>query len=182
MNPGRQTIIRRARDDDAAAIDQVALAAFAQYRDAYSDWAVFSRGVGAMSAIEAELIVAERDGGVCAAVGYVGPGLPKPAFFEPDWPAIRMLVVDPEARGQGLGRRLAEACIERARADAAPLIALHTSPIQQVALAMYQRMGFREHRPIAPIFGVPYAVYLLHLKDGRSSSHQPAGRQGRVAV
>lgn len=167
------TIVRQARPEDAAAIDAVALTAFAQYRDHYSDWETFSRGIGAMSALgrDAELIVAENGGRVVGAVAYVGPGRAKPDFFAPDWPAIRMLVVDPEARGGGIGRRLTEACIERARADAAPLIALHTSPIQAVALAMYLRMGFREQRPIAPIFGVAYSVYLLPLdEDGESQS------------
>jgi len=163
--------VRTARPDDAAAIDQVALSAFAQYRDQYSDWEVFSRGVGAMSqlAANADLIVAERGGRIVGAVAYVGPDQPKLDIFEPHWPAIRMLVVDPAARGDGIGRRLTEACADRARADSAALIALHTSPIQSVALALYLRMGFRELRPIAPIFGVPYSIYLLSLDGGRES-------------
>ncbi len=163
--------VRTARPNDAAAIDQVALSAFAQYRDQYSDWEVFSRGVGAMSqlAANADLIVAERGGRIVGAVAYVGPDQPKLDIFEPHWPAIRMLVVDPAARGDGIGRRLTEACVDRARADGAALIALHTSPIQSVALALYLRMGFRELRPIAPIFGVPYSIYLLSLDGGRES-------------
>jgi ribosomal protein S18 acetylase RimI-like enzyme len=166
-------ILRPACAEDASAIDEVALSAFAQYRDDYSEWETFSRGIGAMSAFgrDAELIVAESGGRVVGAVAYVGPGKPKPDFFAPEWPAIRMLVVDPQVRGGGFGRRLTEDCVERARADAAPLIALHTSPIQAVALAMYLRMGFRELRPIAPIFGVAYSVYLLPLdEDGESQS------------
>ena len=158
-----ETIVRPARDEDAAAINQIALSAFAQYRDDYSDWETFSRGLASMSALKADLIVAEYEDHVRGAVGYVGPGRPKLDVFDPKWPVIRMLVVDPEARGLGLGRRLTEACVARARAAGAPLIALHTSPIQRVALAMYLRMGFREHRPVAPIFGVPYAIYLLPL-------------------
>jgi ribosomal protein S18 acetylase RimI-like enzyme len=168
-------IIRPARPEDASAIDQVALNAFTQYRDHYSDWAAFCRGIGAMSGFGrfAELMVAERAGRIVGAVVYVGPGKPKPHFFAAEWPVIRMLVVDPEARGGGIGRRLTEACIARARADAAPLIALHTSPIQAVALAMYLRMGFRELRPIEPIFGLPYSVYLMPLdEEGESQSKQ----------
>ena len=124
-----------------------------------------------MSALgrSADLIVAEDGGRIVGAVAYVGPDRPKPDFFEPGWPAIRMLVVDPGARGGGIGRRLTQACIDRAIDDGAPLIALHTSPIQAVAMAMYQRMGFRELRPIAPIFGVAYSIYLLSL-DGRAES------------
>jgi ribosomal protein S18 acetylase RimI-like enzyme len=170
------TLIRPARPEDAAAIDQVALSAFAQYRDHYSDWETFSRGIGAMSGFGrfAELMVAESAGRIVGAVVYVGPGKPKSDFFARDWPVIRMLVVDPDARGGGIGRCLTEACVERARRDAAPLIALHTSPIQAVALAMYLRMGFRELRPIAPIFGVPYSVYLLPLDARAESQSNPA--------
>jgi ribosomal protein S18 acetylase RimI-like enzyme len=164
-------VVRTARPADAAAIDHVALSAFAQYRDQYSDWDTFSRGVGAMSKLGsgAELIVAEGGGKVVGAVAYVGPDQPKLDIFEPHWPAIRMLVVDPAARGGGIGRRLTEACIDRALGDGASLIALHTSPIQAVALAMYLRMGFRELRPIAPIFGVPYSIYLLSLDEAAES-------------
>jgi hypothetical protein len=69
---------------------------------------------------------------------------------------------------------LTQACTDRAVADGAPLVALHTSPIQSVALAMYLRMGFRELRPIAPIFGVPYSIYLLSL-DGAAESQSKRG-------
>jgi GNAT superfamily N-acetyltransferase len=97
-----------------------------------------------------EIIVAEIDGRIAGGVAYVGPGKPKAAFFDPAWPIIRMLVVDPAARGHGLGRALTEACLHRARRDAAPVIALHTTPIMTVALPMYLRMGFRFLRDAPP--------------------------------
>ena len=74
-----------------------------------------------------------------------------------------MLVVDPAARGRGLGRMLTEECMRRARRDGAEMIALHTSPIMQVALAMYLRLGFVPLRDSPPIFGVPYRIYLKRL-------------------
>ena len=68
-----------------------------------------------------------------------------------------MLVVDPAARGAGVGRALTDACINGARRDGSDVIALHTSPIMTVALPMYLRMGFRlVHAPL--LYGVPYAV------------------------
>jgi ribosomal protein S18 acetylase RimI-like enzyme len=74
-----------------------------------------------------------------------------------------MLVVDPAARGTGIGRQLTEACIDRARRDGARLIALHTSPAMVVALAMYLKMGFVLERRVPDRFGVTYGVYVLHL-------------------
>lgn len=150
---------------DAAAVNAVALAAFEQYRGHYEDWPAFASFVGAMAnlAEQGELIVAELDGRIAGAVAYFGPRAAKPALFDPDWPVIRMLVVDPAARGAGLGRLLIEECISRARRDGAVALALHTSPIMQVALAMYLRRGFVLLRDSASIFGVPYRIYLKRL-------------------
>ena len=74
-----------------------------------------------------------------------------------------MLVVDPAARGQGIGRQLTEECLRRAERDQASVIALHTTPIMTVALPMYQRMGFARVRDAPDILGVPYAVYVKAL-------------------
>lgn len=152
---------------DADAVNAVALAAFAQYRGVYSDWEALSRGVGSMASLAegGEIIVAEdAAGSIVGAVAYFGPhSAPRADFFAPEWPIIRMLVVDPAARGQGVGRRLTEECVESARRDGATTIALHTSPAMEVALAMYLRMGFRLERKVPDRFGVPYAVYLKAL-------------------
>lgn len=152
---------------DADAINQVALAAFRQYRHEYADWPAFSGRIGDMAALaaSAELIVARVDGRIAGAVAYVGPGREKAPFFAAEWPILRMLVVDPGYRGRGVGRALARECIRRAVRDKAPLIALHTSPIMKVALAMYERMGFRFEREAPDICGVPYGVYVLALAE-----------------
>jgi ribosomal protein S18 acetylase RimI-like enzyme len=161
-----ERVIRDFAAADAAAVNAVALAAFEQYRGEYQDWPAFSAFVGAMAdlAESGELIVAEIDGRIAGAVAYFEPRAAKPALFDPDWPVIRMLVVDPAARGRGVGRMLTEECIRRARRDGAEVIALHTSPIMQVALALYLRSGFVPLRDSPPIFGVPYRIYLKRLQ------------------
>jgi ribosomal protein S18 acetylase RimI-like enzyme len=125
---------------DAEAVNALALAAFAQYEGVYSDWEALTRGVGAMAGLagQGEIIVAGEGGGIVGAVAYFAPGTsPRADFFEPEWPIIRMLVVAPAARGQGVGRRLTEECVARARRDGAAVIALHTSPAMAAALALY---------------------------------------------
>ncbi|MBV8839008.1 MAG: GNAT family N-acetyltransferase, partial [Alphaproteobacteria bacterium] len=130
-------------------------------------WQEFAKRVGAMASLTesgAEIIVASsEDGSVAGAVAYFGPGAPKEEPFDPAWALIRMAVVDPVARGHGLGRLLTEECIRRARRDGAAVIALHTSPIMQVALGMYLRLGFVLLRQVPPRFGVPYRIYLKRL-------------------
>jgi ribosomal protein S18 acetylase RimI-like enzyme len=158
-------MLRDYRDDDAEAIVRVALAAFAQFEQDYSDWPMFTANVAKMPELSktGEIIVAEDSGQIVGAVAYVGPQAPKPAFFEPAWPVIRMLVVDPSARGKGIGRQLTEECLRRAERDQAAVIALHTTPIMTVALPMYLRMGFVWVREAPDILGVPYGVYVKAL-------------------
>lgn len=140
---------------DADAVVRVALAAFAQFEQHYSDWPLFTVHVAKIAELAkaGEIIVAENDGQIIGAVAYVGPKQPKAEFFDPAWPVIRMLVVDPRARGKGTGRQLTEECIRRAERDQSPVIALHTTPIMTVALPMYLRMGFTRVRE-APVFWV----------------------------
>lgn len=152
---------------DAEAINKLAISAFQQYQHEYEDWTAFSSRLGKMATMAeyAELIVATVDGRIAGAVTYVGPGKEKAPFFSREWPILRMLVVDPEFRGMGIGRALAQECIRRAVRDNAPLIALHTSHIMKVALSLYERMGFRYVREAPDICGVPYGVYVLALNS-----------------
>jgi ribosomal protein S18 acetylase RimI-like enzyme len=153
--------IRNFASADADQVNRLAVAAFAPFAPHYNDWPAMAANLAKLSDLSAtaEVIVAEAGGSVIGAVAYVPPGAPKPAFFDAEWPTIRMLVVDPAARGNGIGRVLTQECLVRARRDGARLIALHTSPIMTVALPMYLRMGFARLRDAPPFLGVSYAVY-----------------------
>lgn len=146
---------------DSKDINRLALSAFNQYRDQYTDWSIFSNKIANMALLaeHAEIIVATIGNNIIGAVGYIPPSKPK-LLFPLEWPIIRMLVVDPNCRGAGIGRSLTEECIQRAMRDEAPLIALHTSPIMEHALRMYLRMGFVFERETPPIHGVPYNIYI----------------------
>lgn len=159
-------MLRDYQPADEEAIVRVALAAFAEFEPHFSDWPLFNANVAKMPLLikTGEIIVAEDGGEIVGAVAYVGPKAPKPAFFDPAWPIIRMLVVDPVARGKGIGRQLTEECLRRAERDQAGVIALHTTPIMTVALPMYLRMGFARVREAPEILGVPYAVYVKALE------------------
>jgi ribosomal protein S18 acetylase RimI-like enzyme len=154
--------LRDFREADAVHVNRVALAAFDQFRSAYSDWSAMASAIGRMSDLAdgGEIIVAELDERIIGAVAYIPPGRPKAAYFDRSWPIVRMLVVDPACRGLGAGLALTEECMRRARRDGSRVIALHSSPIMTVALAMYIRMGFRLLHDAPAIHGVPYAVYL----------------------
>jgi ribosomal protein S18 acetylase RimI-like enzyme len=159
--------IRPCLDADRDAVNAVARAAFAQYSQDYEDWPVFIDGIGRMAdlARDADVLVAEQDGAIVGAVAHVGPGKPRSAIFPPEWSVIRMLVVDPRARGQGAGRKLVAGCLLLAEEAGAPVVGLHTSPVMASALRMYEAVGFVRDSDLPPIRGVPYGRYVLPAAD-----------------
>jgi ribosomal protein S18 acetylase RimI-like enzyme len=155
---------------DAAPLADLAAAAFEQYKHQYVDWPEFQARLRRMPELssDAEIVIAKSGPRIVGAVAYVGPNKPKLQFFEPEWPIMRMLVVSPEARGAGIGRALASECVARAERDGASVFALHTSEIMEVALAMYERMGFERYAATPDIHGVRYAIYLKSLAGASS--------------
>jgi putative acetyltransferase len=60
---------------------------------------------------------------------------------------VAKMTVSEAARGTGLGRRLMQACIDRARAEGAPRLYLETNSSLAPALALYRSVGFRDLPP-----------------------------------
>ena len=77
----------------------------------------------------------------------------------------RMLAVSPMNRGRGIGRKLAQECIDRALRDGAKAIGLTTGEMMRVAEPMYERMGFKKEAELGTRFGVKHARYVLILKE-----------------
>ena len=157
--------LRNYKNEDAAAINLLAVRCFEQYRDKYSDWASFENGLNRFSDLSrlSEIIIAELHGEIVGAVAYVPPDVKKAEYFPQDTPIIRMLVVDPKRRGLGLGKSLSEECFKRAERDKCKAIALHTSSIMEVALPMYLRMGFELYDSAPDIYGVTYNVFIKQI-------------------
>ena len=111
-----------------------------------------------------ELLVAIfNDGTITGGVVYFGEmayyGSGGSATAEKDAAGFRLLAVDPDSRGSGLGKLLVEECIHRARAAGRQQVIIHSTLSMQTAWKMYERMGFRRSPDLdflqgeLPVFG-----------------------------
>ena len=154
--------LRNYTDNDATIINELAILSFSQFKDHYNDWTSLTHALNKFSELSqtAEIIVAINcEDTIIGAVAYVPAHVDKADFFPEETPIIRMLVVNPDSRGQGIGKALSQECINRAVRDGCKSIALHTSAIMDIALPMYLNMGFIKHSEAPDIFGVKYGVY-----------------------
>jgi GNAT superfamily N-acetyltransferase len=158
--------VRRARAPDLALADRVACRAYAEYEREFPEWIPYLRRGVPMTELarEAQVLVAEIDGAIAGAVGYVAPHRAKHAAFPREWAALRFMAVDPDHRRKGVARALAEECVRLARIDGAGVLGLFTSPAMTTAFAMYLKMGFRRERSMQPVMGMPAEVLVLRLE------------------
>ena len=112
-----------------------------------------------------QLLVARDGGAVVGAVALVLDGDFGEVTASDDEAAFRMLVVDPSARGRGVGEALVRVCLERARAAGKRLVVLSTDPRMTAAHRLYGRLGFTRlpGRDWSPRPGIDLLVYALEL-------------------
>jgi ribosomal protein S18 acetylase RimI-like enzyme len=165
--------IRNALSQDFAQIEQISVAAYQEYARALAPggWEVMQGNLSqvAKRAEVAQLIVAQEDCHLVGTVAYFAPGKSDGRLFPPQWASIRLLAVSPSHRGKGAGRLLTQECIQRAKADGACEIGVHTSELMTVARKMYERMGFQQDIELPPMFGLRYWRYVLPL----TKTHEP---------
>lgn len=111
----------------------------------------------------AGMLVAEDAAGRVVGTGTV---LRDGASMHAAWPAgcavLRAMAVEPAARGRGLARLVAEACLVRARSDGATAVGLHTAPFMVAATRLYHALGFQR----VPQFDAPIGDFFGPAADG----------------
>ncbi len=98
---------------------------------------------GAVIAPGGAVFIAERDGEVVGTAAVAPHGAAEAELLK--------LTVADGARGLGLGQRLVEVCIARARDMGADTLMLVSSTRLQPALRLYERMGFTNRALPSPL-------------------------------
>jgi len=94
------------------------------------------------AAAAGELSVAELDGAAVGVVLMRPPGAPGQAVAIAGEAELGRLAVTAAARGQGIGRALAQLCGEQARLAGAAALALWSRPYQVQAHRLYESLGY----------------------------------------
>lgn len=81
---------------------------------------------------------------------------------------IRLLAVDPNTRGMGVGKALTLVCIQNARDRNQSEVILHTTKAMEIAWGMYEKMGFKRS-PDLDFKQEQLAVYGFRLKLDETS-------------
>jgi len=137
-------VVRPVRADEYEAVGELTVAAYTTI-DGFSPgerYEAVLRDVAGRAETAEVIVAADEDGRILGGVTFV-PGLGPLAEFEgADESGMRMLAVDPAAQGRGIGRLLAQACVDRARAAGRSRIVLHTNGAMTAAHALYRSLGF----------------------------------------
>lgn len=145
--------IRAAAPTEYAEIGELTVRAYATVGDpleggpSYAAYERELRDVAGRAETCQVLVAIDRGSQILGAVTYVpGPGTPWSDTERDGEAGFRALAVDPAARGQGVGRALATACIERAREAGRHGVAIYTRPSMTAAQGMYESLGFVRER------------------------------------
>lgn len=158
-------ILRDARPDELASVAALLASAYAEHR-AHFPAALWRTYRAELAAVADQLgsgdtIVALRRGTLVGTVTFYADASRDGHGWPPDVASLRLLGVDPDARGTGVGRALVAECVERAARGGASKLGLHTAPFMEAANRLYAERGFVR----APQHDFDAAVYYADAAD-----------------
>ena len=157
--------VESARPEDFARIAELTVGVYVQGElasEAYTPQLADVTGRADRSEL---LVVRDGVGRVVGSVALVLAGDFGEVTTSDEEAAFRMLVVDPDAQGQGVGELLVAGCLDRARAVGKRRMVLSTDPRMTAAHRLYQRLGFSRlpERDWSPMPGIDLMVYARDL-------------------
>ena len=150
---------REANSNEFSELGELMVAVYSQLedfpkQDEQPEYYERLRSIGEFTkAPKAKLFVAvSSEGKIDGGVAYFGDtryyGAGGKATLTQKAGAFRLLAVNPEIRGKGLGKNLIWACIDQAKKDGHTSVVIHSTKAMMVAWRMYERMGFKRFTDI----------------------------------
>jgi len=162
-------IYRMANADDIDQLVFVNQQSFGQYKPQLSEegWQQLNANLQNKQRItelaaKSEAFVCEDSSGIVG-MAFLVPSGNGDDIYDDSWCHLRMVGVLPEHAGKGIGRRLTEMCVERARENGETTMALHTSEMMNAARHIYESMGFSLVKEIGLRFGKMYWLFIKEL-------------------
>ena len=166
----REIIIRNARISEFQSIGTLLVKVYSQVQGFPSqkeqpDYYELLQNIGEIThKPNTELIAAiSKEGKILGAVIYFSDmasyGSGGTATTEKNASGFRLLAVDPDFRGYGIGKKLSLACIEKARKDRNEQMIIHSTEYMKVAWSMYEKLGFKRSEDLdfmqqdLPVYG-----------------------------
>jgi GNAT superfamily N-acetyltransferase len=167
--------VRVAKENEFETIGKLLVKVYSQLEgfpgvDEQPDYYKMLENVGALTAKPGvELLVAVSSDGVPGGavvffndMQFYGSG--GSATREKNASGFRLLAVDPQLRGKGLGKLLTYECIRKARANHHENLVIHTTRSMMTAWKMYESIGFKRADDLdfmqgaLPVFGFRFAL------------------------
>jgi ribosomal protein S18 acetylase RimI-like enzyme len=166
--------IRVARPSEYEAAGELIVTAYRTLRDSGEEFYERELRDVAGRAGSSEVLVATVAGRIVGCVTFVDGDEPLSQTDDPEAATIRMLGVDADARGRGIGQALVRACIDRARAAGRRRVRLDTRTSMESAQRLYERLGFRRDpdQDWSPADGIVLLGYVLDLGAPRPQGQQ----------
>ncbi len=169
MQLNKEYTFRTALPGDTMQLVELGLDAYGQFKNALTDdnWQIMQTNLKNENTYitllqNAKGYVCEHSGKLVGMAFLVPEGNPT-TIFEAGWAYIRMVGVASGYEGQGIAKKLTSMCMDHAVQTNEKVIALHTSEMMDAARHIYEQLGFKRQRELAPIFGKKYWLYLLQL-------------------
>ncbi|MFV8224707.1 GNAT family N-acetyltransferase [Christiangramia aquimixticola] len=93
------------------------------------------------------LIAVSQENNIAGAVVYFDDmssyGSGGTATQEKNASGFRLLAVDPDERGKGIGKLLIHDCIDRAKNNGQKQVIIHSTDFMKIAWKMYEKIGFK---------------------------------------
>ena len=159
---------RQANNDDLEKMRSLALKSWNQFEKELTEdnWKKLSDTVGNRSTYiqlvnTSYSVLCETDDQKIVGMAFLVPSGNPTEIYDEKWSYIRLVSVDPDYSGKGIGKQLTMRCIEEAKNTKEQIIALHTSEMMNAARYIYESLGFKVLKELNPRLGKRYWLYTL---------------------